>query len=220
MRLAILFSGGKDSTYAALLAKRAGHELSYFVTVESANPDSFMWHTAAIELTRLQAKAASIPLVVVKTSGEKENEMKELKTALAKLDVDGVIVGAVASNYQRDRVQKLCDELGLELVAPLWGKEPEKMLREMLAEKFEIIFTAVATAGLDKSWLGTKLDEHAIDELVALNKKYGIHISGEGGEYETAVLACPLFSKKISVTGTPDWKSDSGKFKIVKASIS
>jgi len=220
MRLAALFSGGKDSTYAALLAKRAGHEIAYLVTVRSANPDSWMWHTAAIELTELQAKAASIPLIVVKTAGKRENELDELKAVLAKLGVEGVVAGAVASKYQRDRIQKICDALKLKLVAPLWGKNAEQLLQEMLNEKFEIIFTAVAAAGLDESWLGRKLDKKGIGELVEINKKYGIHVSGEGGEYETAVLACPLFKGKIEIKTEPLWQGNSGVLKIIRAELS
>lgn len=219
MHLATLFSGGKDSTYAALLAKRAGHEIAYLVTVRSDNLDSWMWHTAAIGLTELQARAAGIPLIVVKTAGKKENELDELKTALKNLNIDGVVAGAVASKYQKDRIQKICDELGLELLAPLWGKEPKQLLQEMLAEKFEIIFTAVAAEGFDKSWLGRRLDEKAIDDLIALNKKFGIHISGEGGEYETAVLACPLFKQRIRVKTEPLWHNNSGILKVVAVTV-
>jgi diphthine-ammonia ligase len=217
MRLAALFSGGKDSTYAALLAKHEGHEISYLVTVRSANPDSWMWHTAAIELTELQAKVAGIPLIVVKTKGDKENEFAELLTALAKLEIDGIVCGAIASNYQRKRVEAICEELDIELFAPLWGKEPKELLNAMLADGFEIIFTAVAAEGFDKNWLGKRLDAKAIDELERLNKKYGVHISGEGGEYESAVLACPLFKGKIKIKAEPLWQGNSGVLKIIKA---
>ena len=222
MRLAALFSGGKDSTYAALLAHRAGHEIAYLVTIRSVNPDSWMWHTAAIELTELQAKATGIPLIVVKTAGKRERELDELKTALAKLDVEGVVAGAVASKYQNDRIQKICDELKLKLIAPLWGKEPKELLRQMVAEGFEIIFTAVAAAGLDERWLGRELDQKGISELIEINKKYGIHVSGEGGEYETAVLACPLFRDKISIETEKNWNysTNSGKIIIKKAVLS
>lgn len=219
MRLAVLFSGGKDSTYAALLAKRAGHELSYLVTVESADQDSFMWHTAAIDLTSFQERASGIPQILVKTAGRKDSEIDELKIVLGDLGIEGVVVGVVASEYQRSRVEKVCKELKLKMFAPLWGKEPEKLLREMITEGFEIIFTSVSADGLGKEWLGRKLDHKAVDELVELNKERGINVSGEGGEYETAVLACPLFKKRIEVKSVVEWKGDCGRLKIVKASL-
>ncbi len=219
MRLAALFSGGKDSAYAALLAEREGHEIAYLVTVKSDNTESWMWHTAAIELTELQAKAAGIPLIVVKTKGDKENEFAELLTTLAGLEIDGIVCGAIASNYQKKRIETICEEIDIELFAPLWGKEPKELLNAMLADDFEIIFTAVAAEGFDKSWLGRKMDKKTIDELERLNRKYGVHISGEGGEYETAVLACPLFKGKIKTVTGSSWSGDSGILKIIKAEL-
>ncbi|MEM7820975.1 MAG: diphthine--ammonia ligase [Candidatus Aenigmatarchaeota archaeon] len=212
MRLAALFSGGKDSTYATLLANRAGHDIKYLVTVHSINPDSWMWHTAAIEITKMQARAAGIPLVIVKTSGEKENELEELRASLKELDIEGVVAGAVASEYQKKRIEKVCKELGLKVLTPLWGLNPVSILNKMLDENFEIIFSAVSAAGLDRSWLGKRIERKTIDELVKLNKKYGIHISGEGGEYETLVLSCPLFSINLPKHRTIwDEKTNSGR---------
>jgi ABC transporter with metal-binding/Fe-S-binding domain ATP-binding protein len=213
MRLAALFSGGKDSVYATVLAREAGHKIRYLVTVLSREPTSWMWHTANASLTELQARAAGIPLIAVRTAGKKEREFDELKIALHGLEIDGLVCGAIASRYQRSHILSICKELGLELLTPLWGQNPEKLLKRMLAEGFETAITAVAAEGFDKSWLGRRLDENAIADLISLNKKYSIHVSGEGGEYETAVLDCPLFEQRLKIVGkeiTWDTKTGSG----------
>ncbi len=222
MKLATLTSGGKDSLYALFLAKKAGHEIKYLATIISKNPESFMWHTINIGLTVLQSRVLGIPLVSKSSAGQKEKEIEDLRLLLKDLDIEGVACGGISSEYQRKRIKKVCKELKLKLLAPLWGKPPEQLLREMLAEQFEIIITAVAAEGFDSSWLGRKINEKCIADLIELNKKYGINISAEGGEYETLVLDCPLFRKKIKILKTEkiwDKKTQSGQLIIKDAKL-
>lgn len=103
MRLAVLFSGGKDSTYATLLAMKEGHEIRYLVTMLPEKQDSWMFHWPAVELTELQAEAIGIKQIAQKTSGEKEKELEDLKNTLGKIknEIDGVVSGAIASSYQK-----------------------------------------------------------------------------------------------------------------------
>ncbi|MFC1804118.1 TIGR00289 family protein, partial [Thermoproteota archaeon] len=107
MRLAGLFSGGKDSTYAAHIAEKNGHILDNLVSLKSMNPDSYMFHTVNINITKLQAQAWGISYIEAQTLGIKEKELEDLKKTLGKLDVDGVVTGAIASKYQADRINKL-----------------------------------------------------------------------------------------------------------------
>jgi diphthine-ammonia ligase len=207
MKLVALLSGGKDSVYALYKAKKEGHEIKYLATIHSKNPDSYMYHTPNIGLTFMQSRAMNIQLVSKESLGIKEREIKDLKILLKGLDVDGVICGAIASKYQKDRVENVCKELKLK-----------KLLREMLKEGFEIIITAVAAQGFDENWLGRKIDEDCIKDLIELNKKYGISIVGEGGEMETFVLDCPLFDKKIQITKAEKiWKGNNGMYEIKDA---
>jgi predicted ATP pyrophosphatase (TIGR00289 family) len=119
---------------------------------------------------------------------------------LQDLEVDGVVVGTIASNYQMSRFKTLCDELQLGLYAPLWNKGSEHLLRAM-ARLMHVIIVQVAAYGLDESWLARTIDEEAVDDLSILNRRYGVHIMGEGGEYETLVLDAPIFHKRIKITG-------------------
>jgi len=203
MRLGVLFSGGKDSAYAAYLAKQHGHELSCLITIESENPDSFMFHTPSITKVERQAAMMKLPLVVCRTKGKKEYELRALSAAILRAKeehgIEGVITGAVGSVYQSTRIQKICHELDLHVFNPLWQKDQIRLLDELLAAKFSVIIVAVAGEPLDASWLLRPVDKRFIADVTSLQKKHGINPAGEGGEFESFVLDCPLFAKPLKV---------------------
>jgi len=116
-----------------------------------------------------------------------------------KSEIEGVVSGAVESNYQKSRIDAICKKLGLKSISPLWHREPEELLKEEVDSGFEIIITGVFADGFDKNWLGRKIDEKCIEDLKQLNKKYGVHLVFEGGEAETLVTDCPIFKKKIKI---------------------
>jgi len=199
MRIAALFTGGKDSTYAVYKSIKDNHDVRYLLTMASKNPHSWMFHAVNIDVTKYQAEAMGIRQIIQHTPGEKDRELEDLKKAIAavKDEVDGIVNGGISSMYQKNRIDLICKELGLVSIAPLWGYDPIELLREMIGSGFEIIFTSVAAQGFDQGWLGRKIDESAIDDLKKLNKKHGINPSGEGGEYESFVLDAPFFKKRI-----------------------
>jgi ABC transporter with metal-binding/Fe-S-binding domain ATP-binding protein len=219
MRLASLLSGGKDSVYAAHLMQR-DHQLAYMVSMKPENPDSYMFHTVNIDITRLQAEAWGVPYVEAWTRGVKEEELDDLKATLAKLDIDGVITGAIASKYQADRVNALCDQLGLTHLSPLWARDREQLLHEMLDSGMEIIFSAVAAHGLDQGWLGEQLTPERIAKLRGLSDRFGVDMCGEGGEYESLVVDAPWFSGRIEIIESGrTWDGVSGRYNIKKAQL-
>ncbi len=222
MRIACLFSGGKDSTYAVHLAKQAGHEIIFLLAMHPENKESFLFHVPNIEWTQLQAQAMDIPLVLVNTKGEKTQEMKDLKNALSELKertkIQGIVTGAAASTYQASRIQKICHELDLYCFNPLWQTNPHAHWHEMHVNGFEVILSSVAAQGLDTKWLGRKIDENALPELFALEKKHGLSSIGEGGEFESFVTNAPMFSHKIEITKYKDeWKGLQGTRSILDA---
>ncbi len=203
MRVAVLFSGGKDSTFVAYITQRQGWEVKYLITMQPISIESWMFHHPCIELTKLQAKSMGIKQIIQKTAGKKEEELQDLIAAIKPIvdrnEIDAIVSGAVDSNYQKDRIDALCKELGIKHLGLLWHKNPEHLLREQVEFNFKTIITAVAAAGFDKSWLGRKIDAEAIEELKSLNEKYGVHICGEGGEFETFVTDCPMFKQRIEL---------------------
>ncbi|MCD6576312.1 MAG: diphthine--ammonia ligase [Nanoarchaeota archaeon] len=203
MRVAALFSGGKDSTLAAYLAKQMGHELVCLISIKSQNPESYMFHTPSIMSVVKQAEVMDLPLILKITRGEKEKELKELeeaiKEAVEKFNIEGVVTGAIASEYQASRIKKICDNLGLKTINPLWQKDQFEILELLIKNNFKVIVTAVAAYPLDEKWLGRQIDEKFIEDVKILHKKYKINPAGEGGEFETLVLYCPLFKRELKI---------------------
>ncbi len=219
MKLAALVSGGKDSSFALYKALQQGHEVTDLVAIRPLFEDSYMFHSANIHLTELISQTCGIPLTTQVSSGEKEKELDDLITALRRVHVEGVVVGAIESEYQASRVRRICNELSLTMYAPLWHKEPVELLHQMI-ECMDIRMVKVAAAGMDESWLGRRFDQKMIDDLKALNRKYRVHISGEGGEYETLVLNAPFYKKRIILLETRNiWLGDSGVMKVIRAEL-
>lgn len=223
MKLGALFSGGKDSTYAIYKAIKE-HEVACLIAIKSLNPESYMFHVPAFEHIEKQAEALGMPLILVETKGIKEEELEDLKKAIQeakqKYRIEGIVTGAVASTYQASRIQKICDELGLKTINPLWQMKQMSLLKDLIKDKFEVIITGIAAYPLDESWLGRKLDEKMLKELEKLEKEYKINVAGEGGEFETMVLDSPVHKKKIALTKTEKEYSDhQGTLKVLKISL-
>ncbi|GAB6101310.1 TIGR00289 family protein [Thermococcus atlanticus] len=196
MRVAVLYSGGKDSNYALYWALNQGFEVKYLVSMISESEESYMYHVPNIHLTELQAEATGIQLIKGFTSGEKEKEVEDLRGILEELDVEGIVAGALASEYQKRRVDMVAQELGLESFAPAWHRDPVDYMREII-RIFDAVIVGVSAYGLDGGWLGRKIDEKALEELLKLHRKYKIHVAGEGGEFETFVRDAPFFRARI-----------------------
>lgn len=199
MKLAALISGGKDSIYSAYKASK-GSDIVCIIAFKSKRDDSYMFHIPNIELVKLQAESMGIPLIFAESSGIKEKELEDIKkaleTAIKQYRIEGVVSGALASNYQKERIDKICRELKIQSIAPLWHIEPEKYLLELIKNNFKVIIVGIAADGLTKDFLGHEINESFIKKIEKLN----IHGGGEGGEYESLVLDCPLFSKKLKIS--------------------
>tara|TARA_Y100000310_G_scaffold143531_1_gene142891 strand:+ start:106 stop:771 length:666 start_codon:yes stop_codon:yes gene_type:complete len=201
MKLAVLFSGGKDSCLALHLAQLGGHEIKYLLNIVSENFDSFMFHKPHLNLLKKQAEELGIELIQVKSAGEEEKELKDLEKLIEKVkrEVEGVVVGGIASSYQGKRVKKICNKFDLKFIAPLWDFSPEQVWKELLDNKFEVVMTKIACDGLSKNWLGEIIDEEKFQELKKLSEKFKFRLDFEDGGAETSVLFMPGFKKKIKI---------------------
>jgi len=223
MKAAVLFSGGKDSTMAVYKAIEEDYDVEYLVSMLSDNPESYMFHVPNIHITDLSSEAMGIPLIKAKTHGVKEKELDDLKSVLNKLKdkgVEAIFAGALASEYQKSRIDQLCKDLGLMSNAPLWHIDPKEYMEEIIDSGFEVIIISVSAEGLDESWLGRRIDHELLEEILNLNSKYGMHMAFEGGEAETLVLDCPIFKKRIKIIESSNvWDRDSGYLMITKAEL-
>ncbi|MFB6352705.1 MAG: diphthine--ammonia ligase [Halobacteriales archaeon] len=225
---ASLYSGGKDSAWALYRALAAGKPIETLVTVTAA-PGSYLYHVPATELAELAAESVGIELLTVEADldaagpvdagARGDRELEPLEAALADYrdahgGLGGVTAGAVASEYQASRLRAMCDRLECALFAPLWGADPLEAGRSMVEAGFDIRVVAVAADGLDESWLGRRIDHDALDDLEALNEARGVHVLGEGGEYETLVVDGPHMDRRIAFEATPDWDGTRGALDI------
>lgn len=223
MRLGVLFSGGKDSTFALHKAQEK-EEVVCLITVVSKNKESYMFHTPNIDVTTLQAEALGLPLVSVVTEGKKEEELFDLQKVIAlavsEYKIEGVVTGAVESVYQAQRVQCICNLLNVWCFNPLWKHDQKALLDELVEKRFKVIISGVFAYPLDEKWLGKEIDAQMIARLVELRRAVDLSISGEGGEIETTVLDAPLFRKQIEILDYEvDFRGNSGVFRIKQARL-
>ncbi|MCL4517900.1 MAG: diphthine--ammonia ligase [Thaumarchaeota archaeon] len=222
---AVLYSGGKDSTFTVQKLRERGFEVVCLVTVFSENPDSYMLHTSNIEMTDLASRALEIPLLVGHTKGHKEEELEDMRTAILKakeeFHFEVLGCGGLASNYQKSRIDILAEECDLVSEAPLWGIDQISYLRTLISQKYSFIMTSVSAEGLDASWLGRIIDEKALAELELLSIKYGFNVALEGGEGETLVLDCPIYPRnRIKIVQSHvQWEKGRGILKIADAKL-
>ena len=229
-----LFSGGKDSSWALHRALERGLPVEALVTVHPAR-DSYLYHVPATGLAGLAAESIGLPLIEVSAdvpadgpvdAGEQgDRELEPLEDALRAFADDaadrgglgGVVAGAVESRYQADRLEAMCDRLDAELYAPLWGADPLEAGRAMVDAGFDVRVVRVAADGLDETWLGRRLDRAALDELAALGDARGVHVLGEGGEYETLVVDGPHLSRPLEYEARVEWHGTHGDLVIEDA---
>ncbi|XP_070612353.1 diphthine--ammonia ligase isoform X2 [Erythrolamprus reginae] len=220
MKVVALISGGKDSSYNIMHCVAAGHQIVALANLRPTEDkgfdelDSYMYQTVGHQAIELYAEAMGLPLyrhtikgssintgsIYTKCDGDEVEDLYQLlKLVKDKEGVEAVSVGAILSDYQRVRVENVCRRLALQPLAYLWRQNQDTLLREIISLKVQAIIIKVAAIGLDPDkHLGKTLDEME-PYLLKLSQKYGVHICGEGGEYETFTLDCPLFKKKIVV---------------------
>jgi diphthine-ammonia ligase len=222
---AVMFSGGKDSTRAVERLTAVGIAVSCLITMISKNPDSYMLHTPNIRLTELSSKALEIPIVFGYTEGEKELELDEMKqtilSAKKTYNFDVLASGAIASAYQKSRLQKISEECGLRCENPLWGADQEAYMKSLVGDGYRFVLTSVSASGLDDSWLGKELDGDSVLQLISLSKRFGFNAALEGGEGETLVLDCPIFLRERIriVEASKVWDGYTGSLNITNAEL-
>ncbi|UVS70633.1 diphthine--ammonia ligase [Nitrososphaera viennensis] len=227
MRLAALFSGGKDSTFAIYRARQQGHAIECLITMHPAADDSALFHYPNSRITKHLAEAMGVPLLesAVVAGTDRDAEIEALDAAVAQAKslyrIEGVVNGGIASIFQKQVFEEVCKRHGLVPVSPLWGVEPERYMADLLASGFVVMIVGVSAMGLEKEWLGRVIDRESLAKLVWLSRKYGFNLTFEGGEAETLVLDCPLYPKKrLAVRqATARWDGQRGMFEILEAEL-
>ena len=225
MKLASLFSGGKDSLYSIFLAKKRGHEVKCLLSVFPKSAESHLLHHPNLKWTSLQSKSMQIPqLTVESNSDETNNELISLEEILIKsidkYGIEGIVHGGIQSQFQKEKFENLCHKLNLKSVTPLWNINPLEYMNELISANFRFIISSVSSGGLDDSWLGKIITKNDISILYTLSQKFGFNLNFEGGEAETFVVNCPLFLYPIEIIKAEKiWDGYRGRFEIVDARL-
>ena len=225
MKLASLFSGGKDSTYAIHVAKKQGHEVKCLLSVFPKSDESHLLHHPNMKWTKLQSQSMNIPqLTITSNSDETDDELSLIENLLQdakeQFQIEGLVHGGIKSKFQKEKFENVCSKLHLAVIAPLWDTDPEHYMNELIDSKFDFIMTTVSSDGLDDSWLGKTISKSDILSLKYLSEKFGFNLNFEGGEAETFVINCPLFTNSIKINQSKKkWDGYRGRFEIVDAGL-
>jgi len=225
MKLAALFSGGKDSTYAIYLAKKLSHSVDVLLTLYPHSSESHLLHHPNIKFTSLQAESMKIPQLIEEisstdTKAEFEKLDKLITRAKENYSIEGIVHGGILSKYQKDNFSLICEKNNLEILSPLWNTKPESYMKKLLEENFEYIISSVSSDGLNDSWLGQIIDKNRLENLEKLQKKFGFNLNFEGGEAETFVINCPLFEKSLFIQdSSTEWDGYRGRFEILDVKL-
>ena len=199
MKVAALWTGGKDSALACYKAIKDGHEVAHLVT--------FLWQTPSsahdLDLIRLQSEALGIPFLWFKLEKPYFEAYKEaMKTLEKEYGIQAIVTGDISyvDNFHGNWIDSVCEGTGIKVIKPLWGLNRSEILNELLSRGFKVIFTCVKQPWFSESWLGRTIDKQSVQELGQLNERYGMDMCGEIGEYHTMTLDAPLFKHPIEIS--------------------
>lgn len=213
--MASLYSGGKDSSFSLYVAEQSGHEVPYLVNIVPQDRASWIFHTPNLNVVPTLAEAMGKEVILGSSTGEEDSDMEGLRRALEGLDIDGVVTGAVWSDYQWDRMNLVCGDLGLKVISPMWRKDQDMLMEQIIDSGIRAVIVGCYAEGFDESWLGRPINHDTLKDLKALRSKYGISIMGEGGEYESMTLYIPGFSHGFEIAeAEKEWKRNDGTLRV------
>ncbi len=199
------WSGGKDSCFACYLALNEGYEISHLANFISQEFKRVSFHGTESRLIQMQSQSLGIPVLQKETTPDGyEEEFKEAVRSLLPQGIKGMVFGDIYLDEHKEWVERVCGELGIEAIEPLWGRSTESIITDFIDAGFEAIIVGAQARLIDQEWLGRRVDRDFMDYLKSKN----IDLCGENGEYHTLVLNGPLFERRIEVTESKIIKRD------------
>jgi diphthine-ammonia ligase len=190
------WSGGKDSCLAAYLALGQGYKISHLVNFISQEFKRVSFHGTEAKLIQLQSQAIGIPLLQKQTTWEEyEQEFKEAVQSLLPQGIKGMVFGDIYLDEHKEWVERVCGDLGIEAIEPLWNKDTEEVFTGFIEAGFEAVIFSARAELIDEGWVGQRLDR----KFLAYLKTRNIDLCGENGEYHTLVVNGPLFKRRIEI---------------------
>ena len=212
------WSGGKDGCFACYEAIRQGYKVSHLVNFIAQESQRVRFHGTEAKLIQLQSQALGIPLLQKETTwGGYEQEFKKTVRSLVPNGIEGMVFGDIYLQEHRDWVERVCGEIGIEAVEPLWGRKTEKVVSDFIDAGFEAVIVSAKSELINKKWLGHRVDK----DFVRYLSNSGIDPCGESGEYHTVVVNGPIFGSRIEITQgrtyqrNNHWLLDISKYRLV-----
>jgi diphthine-ammonia ligase len=202
-KFVVSWSGGKESTLSLNRALHQDVRVSHLMSFVS-NKGRSMGHALNVKLLKAQSEAVGLPLVTKEVTWETyEQGFKELVNELKLSGVEGCVFGDVEDiTEHREWNERVCKELGIKALSPLFGGDPENVFREFIRLGFEAVVIVVKKEFLGDEWLGRKLDQDFLNDLLEIKDSKNVDVLGELGEYHTFVYDGPIFKKRIELIKT------------------
>lgn len=198
MRVSVLWGGGKDSTLACYRAVSQGYDIASLVTFIL---DSWPSLCHPIHLMSLQSKALGMPHLMFKVGEPYREGYRQTLTRLKEeTGIGGVVAGDIRVAEHKLWYESVCEGLGIDVILPLWGAEPDRILDEFVSQGFRAIFTCVKRPWFSEEWLGRELDKDCVEVVKMLSREYRIDSCGENGEYHTMVIDGPTFKEAVEIS--------------------
>ncbi len=203
MKVIVSWSGGKDSCFACYKALAQGHEVTHLVNFISREFRRVTFHGTRARLIFRQAQVIGIPLTQYSVPPDLslyEQRFKKAVFSLKHEGIQGMVFGDIYLQEHRQWIERVCSEVGINPVIPLWNRDPEHLLSEFIEAGFEAMVVSAKADIFSEEWLGRKIDHSFLSDLKGLAQGKQVDVCGEQGEYHTLVVDGPLFSKRLQVT--------------------
>ena len=219
MKVAVAWSGGKDSCLACYKAIKEGYNVKSLL-IMMADDATSNFHLISSDLLDVQSDAIGIPIVKQVTSPDMyEENFKKALLDFKKKGVDGLVTGDVfdVAFHEEGWLDRICHEVGLTPVRPLWHLDTNQILTEFINEDFKAIIVRVKNEVLGLEWLGREINQTFFKDLLNIET---IDPCGEHGEFHSFVTDGPLFKNRIEITDSEKTTINGyGRLKIKQYSI-
>jgi predicted ATP pyrophosphatase (TIGR00289 family) len=201
MKVAVMYSGGKDSTFAIDYCLRKGWDIRYLLSVKPSRKDCYLFHYATVEHTVHLAQMLGVKHILAGCDvADPALEAQIVKDIVAQHPVDAVVLGGTGLQETQIRsIQQALRPLGIEAFASHAGLDHDQVMQQMLDAGYTFIISQYAVEGLGPEWLGRVIDRKAFAELIERSKRFGFHCGGEGGHYDSFTIDGPIFKARIDI---------------------